>query len=312
MTYHIPHSKPSLGEAEKKAVSAVLETGMLSQGREVEAFEADCAAVVGRRHAVAVSSGTAALHLALVCLGVKRESPVAVPAYACAALLQPILWQCGTPVLFDTGPDYQPLLSEEWPLPPLAVVPHLFGAPMRLPEGPTLIEDIAQSIGGPTGKAGQVTVASFYATKLLTTGEGGMLLCDDEGLAEEARDRREYDNRDELRVRYAYKMTDFQAALGRVQLQRLPDFIAQRRAIAAHYNESFASLPLILPKAAQHVYFRYVVRTPRQAALAAFLEERGVIAKRPVYRPLSHYLGGDFPGAEDSHHDLSHCHYTPQ
>lgn len=299
----IPHSRPDLGDAEAAAALRVLESGQLAQGREVAAFEEECAAFTGRAHGVAVNSGTAALHLAMIALGVERGDGVSLPSYACAALLQPVLWQGGAPVLRDAGADFNAAVDAARGARAI-VVAHLFGAAAALPaSGGGVIEDIAQSIGGGTGRLGQVAVASFYATKLLTTGEGGMLLTDDAGLAALARDLRDYDNREELRMRYAYKMTDLQAAIGRAQLARLPGFIARRREIAAAYTAALSDTPLVLPDAPGHLYFRYVVRTPRRDALAAHLHARGVDAKRPVHRPLHHDLGGEFPGAEAAHRE---------
>lgn len=299
----IPHSRPDLGDDEIIAAVRVLESGHLAQGREVAAFEEECAAFTGRAHGVAVNSGTAALHLALIALGVGAGDAVALPSYACAALLHPILWQAGDPVLLDAGPDFNVPAGRHRVHARAVIVPHLFGAPAPLPDRAGVVEDIAQSIGGPTGRAGQAAVASFYATKLLTTGEGGMLLTDDADAAALARDLRDYDNRDDFRVRYAYKMTDLQAAVGRAQLRRLPGFIARRREIAAAYDAAFAELPLDLPAGEGHVYFRYVVRTPGRDDLAAHLLRLGVDAKRPVHRPLHHHLGGEYPEAEAAHRE---------
>jgi perosamine synthetase len=297
----IPHSRPDLGPDELAAATRVLASGHLAQGREVAAFEEACAAMVGRAHGVAVSSGTAAIHLALVALGVGADDTVALPSYACAALLHPVLWLGAQPVLCDGGPGFN-TPAEACPAGVrVCVVPHLFGAPAGLPPAARVVEDIAQSLGGETGRGGLVAIASFYATKMATTGEGGMLLTDDAGLADLVRDLRDYDNRDCFRVRYAYKLTDLQAAIGRVQLARLPGFIARRREIAAAYNAAFSGTPLLCPEAPGHVYFRYVVRTPQRAALERHLRAAGVEAKRPVYRPLHHDLGGAFPAAESAH-----------
>ncbi|HPO13238.1 MAG TPA: DegT/DnrJ/EryC1/StrS family aminotransferase [Candidatus Hydrogenedentes bacterium] len=297
----IPHSKPCLGHEETEAVARVLQSGYLSQGNEVAAFEEECAAFVGRRYGVAVNSGTAALHLALVVLGVGKDDPVAFPSYVCAALLQAVSWQQARPVLCDIGPDFN-LLAETIPAEcPTVIVPHLFGARAPLPEGKVVIEDIAQSIGGSTGRASQMAIVSFYATKLLSTGEGGMLLTDDAALAEEARDRREYDNRDDFTIRYAYKMTDFQAALGRVQLIRLPGFVQRRREIAQAYSEAWKDLPVRLPQGKDHVFFRYVIAAKDRDRLETYLRNEGIEAKRPVYRPVHQYLGGFFPNSEHAH-----------
>ncbi len=299
----IHHSKPAIGEEEIAAVTRVLRSGSIVQGREVAAFEEECAAAFGRRHAVAVSSGTAALHLALITLGVCRGDPVAVPSYACAALLYPVIWQRADPVLCDIGGDYN-LNPEDVPRNSRAVImPHIFGAPLELPREDHIIEDIAQAMGGPVGRATPVVITSFYATKMLATGEGGMLLTDDAGIAEHARDLRDYDNRDDFSIRYSYKMTDFAAAMGREQLKKLPGFVARRRDIARRYDEAFMELPMRLPAGEGHVYFRYVVATSKRDSLEARLNELGVEAKRPVHRPAHHYLGGHYPASERAHQE---------
>lgn len=297
----IPHSSPTLGDEEVKAVERVLRSGRIAQGREVEAFENECADFLGRRYAVAVSSGTAALHLAIGACEAKVGDPVVVPSYACAALTTAVQLQKARSVLCDIDDDYNldpSLIPEDVRV---VVLPHLFGAAASVPEGHLVIEDIAQSIGGGTGSATPVAITSFYATKLMTTGEGGMLFTDDEGIAAYARDRRDYDNRDDFIERYSYKMTDFQAAMGRVQLKRLPEFLEKRKAIALQYQEAFSELPLCLPNPDNHVFFRYVIATDKRDELEAHLQNDGVEAKRPVYRPAHHYVGGTFPKSEYAH-----------
>ena len=302
----IPHSKPLIGDNEIEAVTNVLRAGCLSQGAQVAAFEDECAAFVGRRHGVAVNSGTAALHLALISLGVEQNDIVAIPSYACAALVHPVHWRNADTALCDIGPDYNIDVEHVPSTCKAVIVPHIFGKSCdvaRMPKGPVIIEDIAQSIGGATGTRAPVCVASFYATKMLTTGEGGMLLTDDDAIAETARDLRDYDNRDTFRVRYAYKMSEIQAALGRVQLERLPEFVMRRRTIAEKYTTAFSGFPLVLPDPEGHVFFRYVVSTKDRDPIQQHLENKGVMAKRPVHRPAHHYLGGDYPNAEIAHRE---------
>ena len=300
----IPHSKPWIGEEEVEAVARVLRSGHLAQGAEVEAFERECADFLGRKHAVAVSSGTAALHLALGALGVSRDEPVAVPSYACAALITAVHMQQASPVLCDVCGDgnLDPATAPQSCR--TIIVPHMFGKRAKLPERGAVIEDIAQSFGTATGLSTPVSVTSFYATKLMTTGEGGMLFCDDDAIAEYARDRRDYDNRDDYIPRHPYKMTDFQAAMGRVQLRKLPKSLEHRNRIARRYEEVFARLPLGLPNPENHAFFRYVVRSGHRSELDAFLNARAIEAKRPVYRPAHHYLGGEFPSAQRAHDEF--------
>ncbi len=270
----------------------VLRSGRLAQGPEVAAFEEECAAVVGRRFGVAVSSGTAALHLVLNALDVPIGEDVVIPAYACASLLTAVSLHGATSCICDVGEDFN-LDARVVPRgAKYAIVPHLFGKRAALPGHPAVIEDVAQSLGGPWGREGLAAIASFYATKLITTGEGGMVLTDNEGLAETVRDRRDYDNRDEFVPRFTYKMTELQAALGRVQLGRLPDFLRRRRDIAGRYYAAFRELPLDLPDPSDHVFFRFVVTTELQPALLARLNEAGIEAKAPVYRPAHHYTAG--------------------
>ncbi len=293
-TYVIRHSAPQIGALEEAAVVRVMRSGRLAQGPEVEAFERECAAVVGRRYAVATSSGTAALHLALAALDARGQE-VAIPAYACASLMSATAMAGSVARVCDVGPDYNLDPSAVPPKARIVIAPHLFGkaAPI-LPRG-IVIEDIAQSIGGITGRAGMIAIASFYATKLITTGEGGMALTDDATVAARMRDLRDYDNRDDFVPRFSYKMTEMQAAMGRVQLQRLPGFIARRQEIAQQYLHAFSELPMALPDPADHVFFRFVVATEAQTRLMARLSAEGVEAKRPVYRPAHRYVREGVP-----------------
>jgi perosamine synthetase len=295
----IEHSKPTIGEEEIHAVERALRSGHVGPGAEVEAFEAECAAAVGRKHAVALNSGAAALHLALVALEIDGNDTVAFPAYGPAAMHQAVAWQRARPVQCDIGADYN-LEPSQAPWNAAAVIlPHLFGCPGRLPPHSCIIEDLAQSMGNGTGRTSQLAVASFHATSLLTTGEGGMLFTDEEGFADLARDLRDYRHRDDFRIRYAYQMSDVQAAMGRVQLSRLPEFVERRRALAARYTEAFRGLPLQLPSSyLEHIYCRYVVATPRREALELHLAQCGVEAKRPMHRPAHHDLGGEYPASE--------------
>ena len=310
MRMTIPHSKPTLGAEEAEAASRVIASGRLAQGAESEAFEKECAGFVGRRYGVAVSSGTAALHLSLKVAGIAPGDLVAMPSYACAALVTATHTAGGRAALCDCDVDFN-VPPGAYPVNArAAIVAHLFGKTAPIPKASCIIEDIAQSIGGGTGRTGLTTVCSFYATKLLTTGEGGMVLTDDVGIAEALRDLRDYDNRDAYLQRFAYKMTDVQAAIGRVQLWRLPGFIARRREIAGRYAHELEELPIELPDLENHVCFRYVIRADRREALAEALARDGVDTKRPVYRPAHQYFGaGDprvrlsksYPQADDAH-----------
>lgn len=298
----VPHSVPTVGDEEATAVAEVVRSGQLAQGREVEAFEKECAAYVGRKYGVATSSGTAALHLALAAVDAHE---VALPSYACAALLTAVHLQGAGAKLCDIGPDFLIDCESIPESSDTVIVPHLFGGRAALPSRPNTIEDIAQSFGGTTGKETLLSVTSFYATKLVTTGEGGMVFTDDHSLHHFLREYRTYDKRDDSRARFNYKMTDFQAAMGRVQLRRLPRFLAQRRAIAERYMKTLTDLPIGLPSQVDPVYFRFVIRTDRRAALERHLRNRGIDAKRPVHRPAHLLRGaegsGQFKSSDQAH-----------
>ncbi len=315
----IPHSRPSIEAEDLEAVAAVLRGGRVAQGPRVAEFEAELARALGVEGGVAVSSGTAALHLALLALGVGAGDEVLVPSYACAALLQAVRAAGARPRPVDCDPaslnlDPDAAKRASSARTKALVVVHSFGLPAELEAltalGVPVIEDLAHALGAtyrarPVGSAGAVAVASFYATKLITTGEGGMLLSSDARVLAAARDLRAYDERLDDRPRFNYKLTDLAAALGLAQLRRLPRLLARRAAIAARYDERLRALPLARPVVSPdraRVYFRYVVQGPRLAAeYLPRLEARGVQARRPVFRPLHRYLGLDgFPGTEEA------------
>jgi dTDP-4-amino-4,6-dideoxygalactose transaminase len=307
-----------LGTAEQRAVRRVLASGLLAEGQEVGSFEREMARKLGRRHAAAVSSGTAALHLALAAIGVGAGDRVALPSYVCPALLHAVALVGAEPILVDVDPatfnlDPDDLRKRLRSRTKAVIVPHMFGLPASFREieacGVPIIEDCALALGTkyrkrPVGSLGVLSVVSFYATKMMATGEGGMVLGNRSALLQEVLDRRSYDGRSRHRLRFNYKMTDLQAALGRVQLRRLTDFVRRRRQLASFYSSSLAGGPWDLPSIERnHSFYRFVTR-PRRGAkrLLAELTRRGIEARRPVFRPLHRYLGlGDFPGAEEAY-----------
>jgi dTDP-4-amino-4,6-dideoxygalactose transaminase len=312
----IPHSRPWITEADVRAVTRVVRSGALAQGAEVAALEGEVGAMLGLPAGVAVSSGTAALHLALLGLGIGPGDEVILPSYVCVAPLHAVEYVGAIPRLADTDPasynldpaDVRRRLTRRTRA---IIVPHQFGLPADLDPllklGVPLIEDCAQAIGARyhgrrVGGFGAVGILSFYATKLLTTGEGGMLLSRDRRLLARMRDFREYDERRRPAVRYNYKLTDFQAALGRSQLRRLPAMLARRAAIADRYRRGWADLPVGLPApdaGRTHAYHRFVISVPGSARTTARrLSRLGVTARPPVFQPIHRTFRLDgFPGA---------------
>jgi dTDP-4-amino-4,6-dideoxygalactose transaminase len=270
----------------------------------------------GVRGAVATSSGTAALHLALAALGVGAGDEILLPSYACSALLHAVRAAGAVPRLVDIDArsfnmDPEAARHARSPRTKALIVVHSFGLPAELCAlkslGVPLLEDGAQALGAtyrgrPIGSIGEIGTLSFYATKLLTTGEGGMLVSNDERTLSLARELREYDQKDEDRVRFNYKMTDLGAAIGLAQLERFPELLKRRASIAAFYREALQRLPVEPPMESldgRRVYSRYVVKGSRSAEHhLERLQARGVEARRPVFRPLHRYVGlAGFPGA---------------
>ena len=316
----IPHSRPFVGPEEEAAAVAVIRSGHLSAGARVAAFERALAGRIGVLHAVAVSSGTAALHLALLALGIGPGDAVAMPTYVCLALLHAVRYTGAEPLLVDADPetcnlDAADLRRRITPRTRAVILPHAFGRPADVAGvcalGLPVIEDCAMSLGAtvegrPTGSLGDLSVFSFYATKVIACGEGGMVATQDERLATRVLDLRDYDGRRDAETRFNYKLSDLHAAVGEVQLGRLEAFIARRRDLAARYNEALRGTGRLLPEPVPgHIFFRYVVRTTGdvEGRIRAF-EKQGVAARRPVFQPIHRAMGmaeGAFPGAETAY-----------
>jgi dTDP-4-amino-4,6-dideoxygalactose transaminase len=314
MTF-IPHSRPMLGASEIESLGRVIQSGMIAQGKMTARFEKRFCETFGLGRGASVSSGTAGLHLALLALEVGPGDEVIIPSFVCAALLNAVNYVGATPVPADIDPetfniDPRDIEQRISPRTKAMIVPHLFGLPADmdglLKLDIPIIEDCAQAVGGqykgrPLGTFGLLAVFSFYATKVMTTGEGGMVTSRDERLIERIRDLREYDNREEYRLRYNYKMSDIQAALGLSQLKRLDEFIPRRRLIAQRYAEALDRFNIIRPLPDPGcIFFRYVVRVPDDAGpWIALLSRESITCARPVFKPIHKYLGLDgYPQSE--------------
>jgi len=304
----IPHSRPYILETDIKAVTNALKSGQLSQGSRVKEFERKFEDFIGKKKATAVSSGTSALHLALLALDIGEKDEVIIPSFVCAAVLNAVNYTGATPVIVDIEPLNFNISAAAagkavTKRTKAIIVPHMFGCPAELDElsglGIPLIEDCAQAIGatfkgGMAGSFGLLSIYSFYATKVLTTGEGGMVLSDSEELISKIKDLRDYDNRDSYVLRYNYKMTDIQASLGISQLTFLKNFIVKRREIASRYFEEFKDCDFSLPvreESKEPIYYRFVVKAKSKASpYLEKLRQKKVMCQRPVYLPLHLYF----------------------
>ena len=305
----IPHSRPTLGEMEKRAVAKVIESGNIAEGEVVARFEKSFAGKMGVQHAVAVSSGTAALHLALLAMGISPEDEVIIPSYVCTALLHAVQYVGARPVPAEIDPltyniDPDDVKKRITTRTGAIIVPHMFGVAADLDRllklDVPIIEDCAQAVGGtyhqkPLGTFGDAAIFSFYATKMMATGEGGMVTSKSPEIIERIRDLKTYDGKEADTVRYNYKMTDVQAALGEVQLGRLDDFIEQRRKIARQYVKHLKSLSIKLPvEIAEHIYYRFVVGLETDCDwFIRKLAQKAVACARPVFLPIHRHMKKD-------------------
>ncbi len=289
----IPHNLPTLGTEEQAAAIRVLQSNWVAQGPEVEAFENELCRFLNipDGHAVAVSSGSAALYLALWALEGKKKH-IGLPVYSCAALRNAVGLVDATPVYLDCGEESPNINTDDARKAEIDILiaPSMFGIPICVPETRNfkVIEDIAQSLGAMVsgeriGLRGEVGICSFYATKMITTGgQGGAVISKNKVLIDNIRDYREFDCRDDSKLRFNFQMTDMQAAIGRVQLKRLPEFIEKREQLFEIYSS--AGIELLKPSIPSHIPVRYraVIRCSDPMVLIKRLSENGIRAIIPV------------------------------
>jgi perosamine synthetase len=306
----IPLAVPSIGQYEKEAVNRVLESGILAQGPEVAAFENEFSATVQGRHCVAVNSGTSALHLGLLAAGIGPGDEVIVPSFTFAATANAVALSGATPVFVDIDPATYCMSPEAvaeaiGPRTTALLPVHLFGHPADLPalidlaqrNGLMVFEDAAQAhlaehSGIPVGCHGSFAAFSFYPTKNMTTGEGGMVVTEDDEIARKVRLLRNqgmetrYEN--EI-VGFNARMTDIAAAIGRVQLNQLAKWTDMRRKNAAFLDENLKGVTTpVCRDEVRHVYHQYTVRSEQRQDLIGRLESSrigfAIFYEHPVHR----------------------------
>jgi perosamine synthetase len=312
---------PDVGEEELAEVAAVLETGQLTMGPKVAELEAELARACGTEYAVVVSSGTAALHLAVLALGIGPGDEVIVPAYTFPATANVVALVGATPVLVDVDPETFNLDPAQVKLTARtkAIVPvHLFGRPARLEQLPdaTLLEDAAGALGArrqgrPCGGLGDAGCLSFHPRKIVTTGEGGAVTTNDGQLAERVRSARHHgwspsDRYDDMpRGSTNYRLPDILCAIGIPQVRRLEELLAARERVAAGYAERLADLPVRLPTSDEgdrHGWQAYVIQLERRDEAMAALRAQGIqcqIGTYALHRLSAYGDQGSFPGADE-------------
>ena len=290
---------------------------MIKQGPEVAAFEDEFSALVEGRHCVAVASGTAALHLGLLAAGIGPGDEVVLPSFSFAATANAVRQAGATPVFADVEPEHlcvdpDAVAAAVTPRTAAIMPVHLYGHPADMDRlttvarrhGLLLVEDAAQAHGAhlhgrPAGALGDLAAFSFYATKNVAAGEGGMIVTTDPQVARMARILRDQGMERQyhpVMAGFNARMTDIHASIGRVQLRRLKAGNAARRAHAARYDRALRDV--VTPPVAhgvEHAYHHYTVRSRDRHALRARLTARGVgsdvIYPVPIHRQPA-YLGG--------------------
>jgi len=313
----IPHNRPIIDEEDIKAVSDNLRSGMIADGKTVGVFEKKFREYIGMGGSVAVNSGTDALFMALKAPGIKESEEVIVPTYVCSAVLNSIMYLKAKPVVVDVDEgtfniDVDKVEAAINKNTKCVIVPHTYGVPAKVDEilklGVPVIEDCAQAIGAELnskmcGTFGAASIFSFYATKLLTTGHGGMVLSDNIELIERVRDVTDYDQREKYKVRFNFSMTDFQAALGISQLGKYSNFLKKREEIAAVYDDAIQGHLKKQESHGKRVYYRYVVKVKEPVKWIKEFSDNEIKIINPLERKelLHRYLGldpKDFPRSE--------------
>lgn len=330
----IPICTPTLSGKEWEYVKECLDTNWISsKGGFIEEFENRFAEYVGVKYGVTTTSGTTAIHLALATLGIKEEDEIIIPAFTMMGSVYPILYQKATPVLVDAEPDTWNMdtnkIEEKITKKTRAIMPvHIYGHPCNMDpimdianeHDLYVIEDAAEAHGAEykgkkAGSFGDISCFSFYANKIITTGEGGMLVTNDEETYEKAKKLRDMAFTKERRflhheIGFNYRMTNMQAAVGLAQIEQIENFVEARRRNAKLYNELLKDVKAItLPPEkewAKNVYWMYSILinddkfgvTAKE--LMKKLSEKGIETRSffvPMHQqPLFHKLGHQFKG----------------
>jgi dTDP-4-amino-4,6-dideoxygalactose transaminase len=352
-TLQVPFHRAPVGEEEAQAVSEVIRSGWMTMGPKTFEFEREFANYVGAQHAIAVSTGTAALHLALEAAGVQAGDEVLLPTTTFTATAEAVTYVGARPVLVDIDPvtmnmDPEDAARRITPKTKAIIPVHLAGQPCDMAEieglakahGLRVIEDAAHALpseyrGKRVGQISEFTCFSFYATKTLTTGEGGMITTHNPSAADRIRLMRLHGiERDAwkryrgdgswfyevLEAGFKYNLTDFQSAIGLVQLAKCDAMRQARYEVARRYSDAFSSLeelliPTVRPdrSSSWHLYIlrlRLERLNVDRASFIQALSHRGVACSvhfiplhlQPYYRHAYGYQRGEFPRAEKEYH----------
>lgn len=335
----IPVNEPLLDGKEGEYVAECIRTGWISSAGEfIKKFEASWAAYCGMKHGIAVSNGTTALQVAVGCLDLEPGDEIIMPTFTIISCAMAIVTQGGVPVLVDSDPrtwcmDVGQVEAKITPRTRAIMPVHIYGHPVDMDpllelaekHGLVIIEDAAEVHGaeykGRTcGGLGDISTFSFYANKIITTGEGGMVLTNDDDTAEQARRLRNLSFLPERRffhkqLGYNFRLTNMQAAVGLAQIERIEALVERKRRMGAAYNEQLGDIDVLqLPVEepwAKNVYWMYGLVLDESTGLDAVefarqLTERGVMTRpfflgmheQPVFHEMGLFEGESYPVAE--------------
>ena len=340
MSDFIPVNEPLLDGNEKKYLLECIETGWISsEGPFIKEFEQKFAARMGRKHGIAVCNGTAAIDAAVEALDIGPGDEVIMPSFTIISCISQIVRNGAKPVLVDSDPitwnmDVKQIEAKITPRTKAIMIVHIFGLPVNVDpvldiakrHGLKVIEDAAEMHGQtykarPCGSFGDISTFSFYPNKHITTGEGGMILTDDDELAETCRSLRNlcfqpHKRFVHERLGWNLRMTNMQAALGLAQLERLDEFVERKRKMGALYTEllkdvSGIQMPLAKTDYAENIYWVYGIVLNESLGMDAEvamkrLGEEGVgtrpffypMHQQPVFQKMGLFKGESYPVAE--------------
>ncbi len=336
---NIPVNRPWFHGNEEKWLAECVRTGWISsEGPFVKEFEEKFSRKIGRAHGIAVSSGSAALDVAVAALGIRAGDEVIMPAFTIISPALSIIRAGGIPVLVDSDPetwnmDVSGIEAKISSKTKAILVVHTYGLPTDMDPvlalcrkyGLMLLEDAAEMHGQtykgrPCGSFGDVSIFSFYPNKLVTTGEGGMVVCDDEAIAAKCRKLRNIGFEENGRrfvhkeMGWNYRMTNIQAALGLAQLEYWDDHISRKKQIGKQYQEGLSGvngleLPLASCSYAENLYWVFGILAETEEAcnrIVSCLNEKGIgtrpffwcMHEQPVFQDLGLFAGEHYPVAE--------------